>query len=184
MIICRVSTRSYLHHVSIVVGHEGRVFAIDISIIFRRHITTTTPGFIANAPIFHMPWLVLPVFAPPVTHRAYAIKVYVLHPISQLLNSTTTYVTGEVWFGANFLAHIQEVVRTKTVVFRYAAPPFVYHGWAFFFRTNTIFPMIRVCKATTRPAKHRHFQFAQCSNNVVSYTISIRNFRSITYIKA
>ncbi|MNJ70576.1 hypothetical protein D3C77_670490 [compost metagenome] len=69
----------------------------------------------------------------------------------------------------------------EMVVFYYTAPMRVDHSFAVFFWTDTIFPVIFIGEATTRPAKHRNFNLLKRLYNIVSNPIRIRNRRIFAY---
>ena len=74
---------------------------------------------------------------------------------------------------------------TKTVVFGNSSPPNVYHFWSFLFGTNTILPVIGVCKASSRPAQVWNIQFFEGGNNIVANAFGVRDISVFfTNIKA
>src|SRR5688500_9218353 len=63
-------------------GHECVILPVYIGIVFRFHVTATTPGFITHTPVLYLPWFLSSVLPSQIRHRTLAIKGYVLNPFS------------------------------------------------------------------------------------------------------
>jgi len=58
----------------------------------------------------------------------------------------------DVGFTADLLAEIEEFMGAKVVVFCDAAPVGVDHGWAFFARSDAVFPVVFIGETAAGPA--------------------------------
>ena len=86
------------------VGHECCILAVHIGIMFYRHISTATPGFISNAPIFYIPWFCLPFFARrSVIGLLPSGCVTILHPIANSCTVPLPTLTAEIGFCIQYL---------------------------------------------------------------------------------
>src|SRR5574344_2089751 len=116
------------------------------------------------------------VLSAQVCHWRLAAERHVFNPFVHFLYGAATYVSADVRFATKLIAQAHELVSTEAVVFYNAAPVCVDHALAVFLRTNAIFPMVFVCKASTRPAKVRDINVFECLNNVLSVTVNVRDW--------
>ena len=135
------------------IGHERSVLAIDIRIVLRSHVPAAAPGFISYAPEFYIPYFISTILNAQVRHGTGASEVDILHPIRKLLDRATTDIRREVGFSSDQFAHVQEVMRTETIVFGHAAPPGIHHCGTLVLGADAVFPMVSVGKATAWPAQ-------------------------------
>src|ERR1017187_2764566 len=88
------------------IGHKRGVLPVDIGIIFRGHVASASPCLITNPKKFYMPGILTAIGFSPFRHRAFTTEIYILHPLGQFLNRTTSHIAGEVGICANTLAEI------------------------------------------------------------------------------
>ena len=67
------------------------------------------------------------------------------------------------------------------IVFSNTSPVGIYNRSSFFFGTYAVFPVVGICKATTRPAEVRYFNLTEGKQNIISDTICIWYFGIGTY---
>ncbi len=72
-------------------------------IVFRSEVTSATPAFITYSEIFEFPRLFTTVCLAFLSHRT-VFSGDVFHPLSKFLNSTTSYVTAQIWLTSNKFA--------------------------------------------------------------------------------
>src|SRR5687767_11349339 len=65
---------------------------------------------------------------------------------------------------------------TETIIFSNISPPPVNNCGTFVFRTDPVFPMIRVGKTSSRPTEVGNVQVFQGDNNIVADSGSVRHF--------
>src|SRR5205085_1877266 len=78
--------------------HKGGIPAVNVGIVFRSHISATSPGFVTDPPKLYIPGVWPAVLFSEVGHRALSAKVDVLDPICDFLYGTTAYIYSKVWF--------------------------------------------------------------------------------------
>ncbi len=109
VVIISISAGSYTKHFIVIapIRHERSVLLVDIGVVFGFHIATTSPCLITYSPDFYIPWLFPSILNPPFAHRAgFTIKVYILHPVSQVLDCTASNVSRQVRIGTYYFTHI------------------------------------------------------------------------------
>src|SRR5690606_2510700 len=140
-------------HILTVIPAVSGIPAVEVSIIFRSHISPTSPAFVANAPIFYIPGLVPAIGPPQVSHRTFTVRIDIFHPFGHFFNGPATHIRADVRLGTDKVAKVQKFMGTKTVVFRHATPIGIYDLRPSGRIADTIHPMILVSKTSARPAK-------------------------------
>ena len=168
----------------IVITNVCLISAIEISIIFRCHISTAAPVLITDSEIVNGPSFLMPVFLSLICHRRNALKGHILYPLRHLLHRSASDISINICLTAKLTAKFKKLMRTEAVVLYDSAPVRVDHFLSVFLRTDAILPMILVCKASARPAQHRNFHFFQRFHNIISHTVCIWNIGVFSHIKS
>ncbi|MNW56105.1 hypothetical protein D3C74_338080 [compost metagenome] len=164
-----------------VIAHIRLVLAVQVSVIFRTHIPSAAPVFIAHAKIFHSPGLFPAILRAQLSHRRYTVKGQVFHPFRHFLNRSAAHVAVDVWLTFQHGAQLHEFMGSKMVVLHRAAPVRVNHPFAAFARTDAILPVIFIGKTTARPAQYRHLNFLKRFHNIIADALGVRNRRVLPY---
>ena len=159
VIVVITGTTGYLKQmITVIVTAISRITAIQIGIIFRTHAAAASPAFISYTEIFYFPCLVSAILATQICHWRITVGSHVLHPFGEFFYRAAAYVSTYIWFAAQHFAKVQKFVCSETVVFNRSSPVVVHHLRAVFFGTDTVHPVIFVCKAAARPAENRNRQ--------------------------
>jgi len=148
---------------------------------FRGHVTTAAPAFVTNAPETNSPWSRVTVFSTELAHRADTVEVEVFYPFGHFFYSTATYVCRDVGFSVQEFAEVHEFVGTERVVFGNAAPVGVHHFRAIGSFTDTVTPVVFICKAATRPAEVRDVDLFECINDIEADAVFFRYVQGGVY---
>ena len=186
LIIIRIGAAGNLPDlfVSIVITHKGLISAVHISVEFRIHISAAAPVLIADAEEIDSPWLFVAIFRTKVCHRRYTVKCHIFNPLRHLLYSTASHISVDIGFTSDLTAEFKKLVGTEAVVLDNTAPVGVDHFFAAFFRSDTVFPVIFICKTSARPAQYRNFDIFQCFNNIGTHSVHVRNIGIFSYIES
>ena len=157
------------------VAEVGRIAAIDVRVILRRHVAAAAPGLVAHAEILDFPGLLTAVGAPQVGHRAAGGGGHVLHPFGHFLDGAAADVAADVGLAAELLAEVQELVGAETVVFEGAAPVVVGDAGAALQGADAVHPVVVVGEAAARPAHHRDLEPAQGLQHVEAVAVLVRD---------
>jgi len=131
-------------------------------------VSAAAPVFIADAPILHAEGFGRAVGGAFLGERAAAGKVAVFDPIAHLARRAAAEIPGEVRFGADEAAELQEFVRAELVGFDGVAPPDVDAARPARARADAVAPVVVVGEAAARPAQHRHADFLQRVDDVLA----------------
>ena len=186
LIIIRVGTTGNFPDfpASIVITHKGLISAVHISVEFRIHISAAAPVLIADAEEIDGPRFFVAIFRTKVCHRRYTVKCHIFNPLRHLLYGTASHISVDIGLTSDLTAELKKFVGTETVVLDNAAPVGVDHFFAAFFRSDTVFPVIFICKTSARPAQYRNFDIFQCFNNIGTHSIHVRNIGIFSYIES
>ena len=100
--------------------------------------------------------------------------VDVLHPLRCFLYGTGVHVGGQIGLSPEELTEVQELVRSKAVVFAVIAPPQVLDGLALALGPYAFFPVIGIGKTTTRPAQVGDLQVPERFDDIVADAVGGR----------
>ena len=145
--------------ISSIVSHICLVSAVLIRIMLRAHISAASPVLIADTEVIDLPRLLMTVLLAQVCHRGYAVERNVLYPLAHLTNRTASEVAVDIGLATKLTAQFKELVCSEAVVLDNAAPVCIDHFLSGCFRSDTVHPVIFVCKASARPAQHRNLHF-------------------------
>ena len=152
--------------------------------MLRCHISAAAPVLISHSEIVHCPWFFVSIFGTKVCHRGYPTKGHVFHPFAHFLNSSTSEIAVDIGLTSNLSAELHEFVGTKAVIFYNTAPMGVNHLFTFFFWTDSIFPVIFICKASARPAQNRNLQFLQSLHDVLTHSVNVGNIAVFSHVNS
>lgn len=103
-------------------AHIGLISAVQVSIIFRCHVSAAAPVFVADAKIVHLPRLLVSVFLPQICHWRNAFKGHIFYPFGHFLYGSASDVAVDIGFAAQLAAQLKKFVRTEAVVLRQRRP--------------------------------------------------------------
>ena len=153
--------------VAVEIAAVGRIAAVLVGIELRRHFAAAAPAFIADAEELDFPGFFAPVSGAP----------FGLRPI---FGRAGSHVAGNVWFGAQHLAEIQELVGAERIVFEGAAPVGIDHPRTAFPRPDSVLPVVFVGEAAARPAQHGDTECPECFQHIQPVSVDVRDGRSGT----
>ena len=156
---------------------EALVTPINICIILRAHIAAAAPVFVADAEIFQLPGFILSVLTPQICHWRYAVKGDIFHPFRELLYGPAADIARDIGLASDQLAKLHEFMRAECIILGNAAPVRIDHFPAHCRLTDTVLPMIFICKAAARPPQNRHSDLTKSLNDILPDTADIRDRR-------
>ena len=165
-----------------VIADISLVTAVFICIEIRIHVSATSPVLVSNAKEIQFPWFLMTIFLTKVSHRGNALKSDILYPFGHFLYGSASQISIYISLASKLLAKFKEFMSTKTVIFYHTAPMCINHFFTCLFRSDTIFPVVFICEASTRPAKHRDFDMFQGFYYICTHSVLIWNRRILTYI--
>ena len=165
--------------VAVEIAAVGRIAAVLVGIELRRHFAAAAPAFIADAEELDFPRLFASVGGAPLCLRP-VFGRHIFHPLGQFFHRAGSYVAGNVRFGAQHLAEIQELVGAERIVFEGAAPVGIDHPRTGFPRSDSILPMVFVCEAAARPPQHGDAECPECFQHIQPVSVDVGDGRSGT----
>ena len=168
-----------------VIGSDiSLIAAIQISIVSWCHISTTSPVFISNTEIIHLPGFLSAVFSTQGCHRRYPVESHVLYPLGHLLYGTASHIAIDVGLTTDLFTQFEELMGTEAVVLGHTTPMSVDHFLAVLLRSDTVLPVVFVCETATGPAQHRKLHLLECCHYIVTHTIGIGNLGILSHIQS
>ena len=167
-----------------IISYIGLVSSIQIRIIRGCHVASASPVLVAYSEIINLPCLLMTILFTKLCHRGYSIKSHIFHPFGHFLNSAASYIAIDICLTSDLLTQFKKFMCSEAVIFCNTAPMCVDHLLSGFLWSDTILPVIFVCKASTRPAKNRQLHFPQSCYDIISHSICIWNIRVLSYIKS
>ena len=165
-----------------IIADISLITAVFICIEVRIHISATSPVFISNSKEIQFPWFLMSVFLTEISHWGNTFECDIFYPFRHFLNCSASQVTINISFAAKLLTEFKKFMCTKAVIFYHTAPVCIDHFFTCFLWSDTVFPVVFICEASTRPAKYRNPDMLQCFYYVCTHSVLIRDLGIFAYI--
>ena len=170
--------------IRMIIADISLITAVFICIEVRIHISATSPVLISNSKEIQFPWFLMSVFLTEISHRGNTLECDIFYPFRHFLNCSASQVTINISFAVKLLTEFKKFMCTKAVILYHTAPVCVDHFFTCFLWSDTVFPVIFICKTSARPAQYRNFDIFQCFNNIGTHSVHVRNIGIFSYIES
>ena len=173
MVVVRLSwAAGHLFQItSVVITAEGLIATVVGHIVFYGEVSSASIALVTHSEIGDLPGILAPVMLTQLRHRTLVRRIHILHPLRHLVYRATAQIATDVGFGAQLLAHVQELMRAEGIILCGVAPVGVHHLGTIL--SDTVHPVILIGKTAAWPSQVWYANLLQGVEHVFAHPVDI-----------